>query len=229
MAAMTYLELCNRLRNKVGISGPALTAVTGLTGESQRVVNWIDEAWVNIQEVHTTWDWMLKEVSFTTTASQSRYTPTECNVTDLSEWKKDSFRTYITSVGVASEVFLSDLPWDRYRDTYLYGNMRNTTGRPISISVYPPDKSLNLGLTPDSIGYTVVGEYYKEPVHLVAASDTPDMPNKFHMLIVYRAMMYYGSYESAPEVYSEGQTAYNEMVRRLNNEQIQDVTLGTFA
>ena len=169
---------------------------------------------------------MRKDVSFTTSDGQSKYTPAQCGVTDLGTWKLDSFRTYITSVGVASEVFLGELDYDRYRDTYLYGNMRNTKGRPIAIAVTPSDLSLNLGLSPDSIGYTVVGQYYHEPLHFSVDADTPTFPSKYHMIIVYRAMMYYGAYEAAGDVYNEGLSAYNELVRKLNNEQLQDVTLG---
>lgn len=227
MATMNFLQLVNRIKQKVGIPGADLTTVQGVTGEFSRLKNWVDEAWVAIQEIHPDWDWMRKNVSFTTTPSQSSYTPVQCGVTDLGKWKIDSFRTYITDVGVPSEVFLGELDWGLYRDTYLYGNMRNVTGRPISIAVGPSDLSLNLGLTPDTIGYTVVGEYFKEPVHLSADSDVPDFQGKYHMLIVYRAMMFYGSFESAPEVYADGLQNYNEMVRRLNNEQLQDVTLGS--
>jgi len=225
--AMTNLQLVNKLIQKAGVSGGAITTCQNQTGEPGRCVAWIDEAWVSIQEIHPNWDWMRKDVSFTTTDGQSSYTPAQCGVSDLGEWKLDSFRTYITSVGVASEVFLGELAYDRYRDTYLYGNMRNVKGRPISIAVGPSDLSLKLGLTPDSVGYTVNGQYFQEPQHLVNDADVPSFQSKYHMLIVYRAMMYYGAYEAATEVYQEGQTNYNDLVRRLNNEQLQDVTLGS--
>lgn len=224
--AMTYLQLCNRMRQKSGISGGDLATCQNQTGEMGRVVSWIDEAYSAVQMIHENWDWMRKTVSFTTTDGKSSYTPAECGVNDLGVWKQDSFRTYITTTGVASEVFLSTLPYDNYRDTYLYGNMRNTKGRPISVAVGPSDLSLNLGLTPDSVGYTVVGEYFHEPKHLVNDADTPSFPSKYHMIVVYRAMMYYGMYEAATEVYQEGLSAYNELVRKLNNDQLQDVTLG---
>lgn len=225
--AMTNLQLCNKLIQKCAISGGSIATIANQTGEMARVIAWIDEAYQAIQRIHSNWDWMRRDVSFTTTAGKSKYTPAECGASDVATWKMDSFRTYITSVGVASEVFLGELEYDRYRDTYLYGNMRNTTGRPIAIAVTPGDLSLNLGLTPDSIGYTVVGQYFHEPLTFTADGDVPTFPSKYHMIIVYRAMMYYGSYEAAGDVYNEGLNAYNELVRKLNNEQLQDVTLGS--
>lgn len=225
MASMTYLQLCNKLIEKCGITGGSLASVTGQTGEAARVVGWVNEAYVNIQEVHSTWSFLRRNVSFTTTDGKGSYTPAECGVTDLADWKMDSFRRYITSVGVRSEVFLGEIPYDQYRNTYLYGNLRLTTGDPISISV-GPDLSLNLGLIPGSVGYTVVGEYFREPYDLVNASDTPVFPARYHMLVVYRAMMMYGMYEAAQEVYAEGLALYNSMIRRLSRDQLEDVILG---
>lgn len=225
--AMTYLELCNKLIQKCAISGGELTAVTGLTGESGRVVAWIDEAYSAIQMIHPNWNWMQKDYSFETIEGQSSYTPAQCGITDFGEWKPDSHRSYITSVGVASEDFLRDMEYDAFRNTYLFGNMRLTQGRPLHVSVSPANSSLNLGLTPDSIGYTVGGQYYHEPLHLVEVADTPTLPSKYHMIVVYRAMMYYGAYEAASDVYNEGSSAYNELVRKLNNEQLQDVEAGS--
>jgi len=224
--AMTYLQLANKLIQKSGVSGGAISTCQNQTGEPGRVVSWIDEAWMDIQEIHPNWDWMRRDVSFQTTAAQSSYTPAQCGVSDLGIWDLDTFRTYITSVGVASETFLGKIDYGRFRDTYQYGNMRNVVGRPIAITSNPKDLSLILGLTPDSTGYTCVGQYYQEPQHLTADSDTPAFPSKYHMMVVYRAMMMYGSYEAANEVYQEGKFNYDIMARRLNNEQLQDVSVG---
>lgn len=226
MAALTYLQLAQKLQQKCGVSGSPMTTCQGQTGENARIAAWIDEAYLNIQQVHATWQWMRKVVTFDTIDGQYSYTPAQCGVTDLAEWKMNSFRRYIVSVGVRSEVFLSEIEYDTFRDVYIYGNMRLVTGDPISIS-QGPDMSLNLGLTPGSVGYTVVGEYYKEPVSLVDDTDTPEFPARFHMLCVYRAMMMYGMYQAANEVYQEGLSLYNAMIRRMNRDQLEDVTIGS--
>ena len=222
---MNYLALCNSLKSKVGISGADLTAVSGLTGESARLASWINEAYLNIQMAESHWNWMRSPLSFQTVAGQGAYTPAQCGVTDLGDWKMDSFRRYITDTGVRSELFLTPISYDNYRDTYLFGNLRLSYNDPRYIA-QAPDRSLNLGMIPGDVGYTVVGEYYHAPVELTLATDTPAMPSQYHMIVVYRAMMMYGMFEAAPEVVQEGTSLYTTMLRRLLRDQMVDVTVG---
>lgn len=219
----TYLQLCNSLIRKCGISGGNLTTAQSQTGEAGRVTAWIDEAYVNIQLAFPNWDWLRTTCSFDTTTGQGSYTPVQCGITDFGGWKQDSFRRYITSVGTKSETFLSQIPYDNYRDTYLFGAMRSSYSSPLVIA-FAPDLSINLGMIPDSVGYTVVGEYYRQPLHLVNDLDTPLFPAMYHDIVVYRAMMMYGMYEAASEVASEGERLYTAMLRRLVRDQMPDVT-----
>ena len=220
---MNYLQLSQSLMQKCGISGSGLTTVTGQTGEAGRVTSWINEAYLNIQLAEPTWNWMRNQLSFVTTSGKYAYTPAECGVTDLGGWKMNSFRRYITSTGVRSEAYMTDIKYDAFRDTYLFGNMRLSTGDPRYIAE-GPDLTLNLGLIPGDVGYTVVGEYYRAPSAMVLSADLPLMPAQFHMIVVYRAMMMYGMYESAAEVLQEGQQLYSAMLRRLMRDQMDDVS-----
>jgi hypothetical protein len=223
----TYLQLCNTLITKAGISGSQLGTTLNQTGEMGRVVNWINEAWLEIQELSDTWDWLAKDFTFNTTTGQSAYTLAQIGITDFASWNKQSFRVYFTSVGVRSEVFLEWLDWPQYRDTYLYGNLRLTTGMPLHIARRPEDQSLNLGLSPDANGYTIVGRYFSQPTTFTADSDTPSMPARFHNLIVYRAMQMYGKYEAASEVLQAGYDQFKPMMKRMQKDQMEPITVGT--
>lgn len=222
---MNYLALVNSTVQKCGVSGGPLTDVTGLTGEMARIAAWVNEAWTNIQLAKPNWNWMRNTFSFVTTTAQSTYTPAQCGISDYGWWKQDSMRAYVTSVGFGNEMFLDEIEYDAWRDTYLFGTRRLTYARPNSVAI-GPDQTLNLGPLPDSTGYTIVGEYFRSPVTLSAKTDTPAMPVQYHMAIVYAAMMLYGRYESAPEVYAEGQDKYNAMMRRMARDLAPDVTVG---
>jgi hypothetical protein len=229
MAAMTYLQLCQKLVEKCGISGAGPTSVIGQTGEMKRVIGWINEAYLHIQELHPDWKWMRGSASFSTIANQQAYTPAQCGVTDFAEWDvstgRNTFRLYQTSVGYGSEIWLQYLPYDDFRDYMQYGAQRNVTGKPLYMTVNPA-KSILLGYTPDSTDYTTVGDYYKTPGDLAADADVPLMPARFHMLIVYKAMQIYASYESAPEVMSEGRTEYRTMKRHMEKSQLPELIMG---
>lgn len=226
---MNYLQLCQRMVQKSGIAGSGPTSVTGQTGELARVVNWISEAWLNIQEERNDWQWMRRSVSFSTIAQQGSYTPAQCGITDLARWAMDTnyctFRSYVTAQTTRSEIFLSYMPYETFRDTYLYGAMRTSYSRPVAITV-APDKSIVLGLAPNDTSYTITGDYFRTPTSLTANSDTPEMPERFHLLIIYRAMMYYADYEQDAYLRQTSEAEYNKMLRRMTNEQLPEFTGG---
>jgi hypothetical protein len=223
----TYLQLVNQLAVKCGvtITGGQLTSLTGLVGEPARLAAWINEAWQNIQLAKPNWNFMRSTFSFTTTTGQPTYTPVQAGISNYGWWKMDSMRCYVTSVGVGNEMFLDEVDYDAWRDTYLFSTRRLTYSRPQSVAI-GPDQTLNLGPLPDASGYTILGEYYTGPVSLVNATDVPSMPTQYHLAIVYRAMMMYGAYESAPEAYNEGRDLYNAMFRRMARDLSPDMQLG---
>lgn len=115
--------------------------------------------------------------------------------------------------GMKTEIFMSPMDYEAWRDTYLYGALRTVTTRPIAIAV-APDKSLCLGPV-SAAGYTVLGDYYSTPSSMSADTDTPAMPTQYHMAIVYKAMQSYGMYEGAQEVVARGQQEYDRIMRHL--------------
>jgi hypothetical protein len=52
------------------------------------------------------------------------------------------------------------------------------------------------------------------------------MPEHLHQVIVYKAMEYYGLFESAPEVLSRARTGYSALKGQLEREQLPAVYLG---
>lgn len=221
MAALTYLQLCNRLVEKAGITGGTLSSVVGQQGESARVVNWINEAYLNIQELHRDWLWMQADVSFQTAPNQGAYTPAQIGLTDFASWVDDSFRSYLTSAGTPAEQFLQPMDYPDFRDVYLFGAQRTQFNQPEVLAV-GPDKSLIFGPVPDAQGYTITGKYYRAPSDLVGNASVPLLPARFHMLIVYEAMKSYGLYEAASETIAEGERQYNRMLQRLTMDQLPE-------
>jgi hypothetical protein len=229
VALMTRLQIVQRLREKTGGAGSGPSSTIGQTGEALRQVNWCDEAWLEIQTLSEDWKWMRKEFSFPTTIGKIAYLPTatagEALVSDFGRWHDDTFRIWRTSTGRADEQFL--VPWDYecWRDTFDFGLESTRQSRPMVWTERPADSAILLGGTPDAV-YTVAGQYQSAPVALATNDATPGMPAKFHMLIVYKAMMYAGSYDAAPEVYAEGRDAYDRMLAMLQADQLEQIGFG---
>lgn len=224
---MNFLQLVNRARVECGVSGPALTTLVGVNpaSENGRIIGWVQQAWIDVQASKEDWLFMREPFTFQTVAQQWQYNPaTDCGLTDFANWKRDSFRASTAGANYGDEQLLNYMDWGQYRNLYQYANMRNTYQRPVVASVMP-NKDLALGAIPDQ-AYVIDGEYYTQPVTLTADTDTMLIPSRFEMIVVYRAMTYYGGYEAAPEVLSRGMQEYSRMYMRLDIDQLPTVTSG---
>jgi hypothetical protein len=219
VAALTFLQLVNRTRRECGLGGADLTTLqTGLVAEQTRFKDWVNDAWIDVQLMRSDWLWMRGTFSFSTVPGITEYTPADAGVTDLGDWVRRTFRCHTTSVGTADEQILPFMDYDTWRDVYQFANMRDTTGRPVVLSILP-DRSLGVGPVPD-LDYTVSGEYHRAPVSLSADADTPSgttnpMPERYQMLVVYRAMQAYGVFSAAPELVDRGARQERRLLQQL--------------
>jgi hypothetical protein len=305
---MNFLQIVNRVRQNCGVASADLTTVLSQSGENQRIINWVNESWLDIQAMRQDWLWMRKDFAFPTVAGQTAYTPIQIGLSDFGLWARDSFRNYanpISSISIAtpcvislqanrlisgdtvkfstssalptgltagvtyfvvnpttdtfqvaliaggtainttgtqsgihkissnntqsfvglnSEIFMDYMDYDIWRDNYQYGALRAMATRPNTVTINPA-KSLELGPIAD-IGYTVVGEYYATPTELALDVDIPALPIKFHLAIVYAAMIRYGMYEAASEVIQQGQTEYAKWKQRILADQLPEFQTG---
>lgn len=218
---MNFLQLVQRLARDTGVAGTGPSTVVGQSGDSGRLVNWISSAWTDIQTIHPDWQWMRASASFATIDGQATYTPAQCGVTDFGAWDRNSFRNYDTAAGTSSEIFMTYQEYEIWRDEYQMGSMRSVRTRPYQVTITPA-KAIGLGPTPTS-GYTVIGDYYTVPTEMTLDSDTPSLPTQYHMAIVYRAMMFYGAYHAANEVYQHGQTEFKRIMARITTDRLPDI------
>ncbi len=215
---MNFLEACQRTVELCGIPGTGPTTVVGQTGEYKRVVNWVRQSWIDIQNRYDHWDFMRAALSYQTVVGQGEYTLAQMNATDLRTLSKtDTLRAYLTATGVGDEQYLVPWDWQSFRDSYLYG--LHVNARPVVFSVNPQNKAMNLGEKPDDI-YTIAGVYYRNAVVLAADGDIPALPLQFHEIIPYRAMLKYSGYEAAPEVKQEARENYDQLLSDLCEDQL---------
>lgn len=233
---MNRLALVQRLAVECAV-GSTPSGTTSQSGESARLVNWIDQAWAEIQTKYDDWEWMRSSnvlgagASFVTVAAQASYPlgsgggTVGVTAANFGKWKAGTFRLYLTSAGTSNETELEDIRFDYWRDVYMLGANRSVTTRPTAIAI-GPNKSLCLG-PPPTVGYTVTGDYYVAPSAMAVDADLPTgLPAQFHMAIVYLAMTYYAGYEAAPEVLSRGQGGYEKLMRQLSMDDAPEISFG---
>lgn len=220
---MTYLGLVSRLRRECGVTGSNPATVSTLSGEMLRLSNYVNQAWMDIQTLHSDWEFMKQDVSFVTQAGKQKYSTIEMQVASFGKYKQDSFTIY-TFGDPTDERPLPFLDYDDFRYMFMYGSRRTSTNKPVCFSLNG-QKDFMLGETPDK-QYQISGEGYAMPTEMVNDTDRPAMPGKFHMAIVYGAMMLYGQYEAAPEVHGMGEAQYSKIIAKLANDQLPEMRFG---
>ena len=204
---MTFLELCQALRREVGASGTGPANVEGQTGEYARLVEYIRNEWVRIQERHQRWNFSWAEGSIEVEPSFREYDlPADVAVVD-----HDTL--YL------GDTHLNVVDWRQFREDF-----RKPSGAEVRRVSFAPNGQLYLESHPKATG-DLTFEYWKTPQVLVANNDVPRAPSVYHMAIVYAAMGQYGLYENAPEVVQQAQNNYAGIYQEMVNRELPGVKI----
>lgn len=251
---LTFLDMLQRLHLETGTSGTSPGAVSGQADQITRLTMWLSSAWVDIQMANPDAAFLRQSITFALSNGVYAYSPqtiftgsapaTNGYTVDeyFGHWKLDTARIYTTASGTNDEFPIEEIEYDRWRDEYLLGALRNSRTRPIVVADGPLGHELYLGPVPNG-NYTMSTDFFLSPQPLIADTDTPSgvlnqifygnlvgtgfkVPSQYNMMIVYKAMMDYGSYEGAPEVYNRGELGYNKIAKRLSMKERPVVKTG---
>lgn len=216
---MDNLALCQALRREAGVAGSGPTSVVGQTGMLEKLVKWIDLAWTDIQISRPNWQFMNSEFTFDTIAEQRDYTAAGAGITDLKLWDTGSFLIYEKSVGESDQNVLPSLDYARWRNEYRAQMNARADERPQTSTVLA-NNSIRFEPRPDKI-YTVDGEYKRSTQFFTANDDVPTgLSEDFHMMIVWKALMYYADDQNAGDALDKAIEGYNPLLYRLELEQL---------
>ena len=211
----TYLDFVQRSAQECRLANFPTTTI-GQVGQALDFCLWVNETWKEIQNRHPDWHWMKVDLSFVTVGGTRVYTP----VSNVDSYKRDSFRYYHTTTGLASEIPLPYVEYDRWRNAYEIGSLRSVQTVPQVITITP---SKSLAINTPLAGYTIIGEAFRAQTQFAADGDTTDLPEKYRMLIVYGTMMKYGAQKNASDVYSFGEQAFEKLMRKMEMRYLPEV------
>ena len=215
---MTFVEMLERYRVECGVSGSPITDVTMVRGEHLKLRGWLKDAWLDIQSDQSgRWEFLRASSSYTIALNSSLLAISEWAAGTVNRWKIDSFRMADFGLPRARSVQLHYVDYDQFIAGV--GLDVGTTGRPLYFTVRPGDKAILVAPTADA-AYTLYYDYWSEPVELEDNGDTMPLHRKFHMLPIYRAMRDYGYFEAAPEVLARAVEKYDELIFKLELEQL---------
>ncbi|MGZ5078609.1 MAG: phage adaptor protein [Usitatibacter sp.] len=210
---MTFLELVRRAHQEGGIAGSGPTSVDNQTGMALKLVDWVREAWIDIQALWPNWKFLRKKETRTLTVNKREYAlVADLNLPTVRKWNKEL-------------LFIRDPAGTRYRLTLLefdefekkYASF--LPGMPTEFTI-TPDFTVAFNATPDK-AYTVDLNFWMTGERLEEGTDVPSIPEDYHMTIVWLAVIRYASHEGAPQVKTDALQFYSAALRRLEADQLE--------
>jgi len=226
---VTFLELVRELQLKGGVAGPTIVTTVGQTGLTNRLVGFITNAWQEIQLMRNDWLFMKTEASKVLVVGQSLYgVQLDWGLTDVRKFDPKDWR--IENLLITNDkAFMGVLSYPRWREKY-GANIGPSNARPSELTeiynaaAYPSQKAIQFNAMPD-LAYQVTFSYEKiatilsADVSPTADAQVPSMPADYHMAIVWKALEYYGYYESAGEVIAQAQRQFAVLNRAMTSTQ----------
>jgi len=221
----TFLQICQDTLRESGISGAGPVTVTATKPVMEyRIINWVRQAWLDIQEYRDDWPWMRKEFTLETVADKQRYTLADLGLGDMEKWDFSGASIYKTADGRSGENILGSTTYDNWWNFHRVGERQNAN--PALIFTDPTNDDLLLFPTPDDV-YTISLRYHRMPQILVDNTDVPLLPtnNAWLDIIKWRALWYYAFYDNAPELLEVATERYDSMLHALDNRYGSDIAI----
>lgn len=219
---MNLLELAQRTKRESGRTGPAPTALVGSSAADRQLFDWVSDAWQTLQTDAHEWLWMRQQINAPLTPTIGTYAGTDLLATDFGRFRSPSrdytVRAYV--VGTPSQLWrLQHITLDRFRERFVDADVED--GPPQFWTLDEVGRLL-LGPAPDQ-GYFVKADYYIEPTTLAADADEPEMPERFHMMLVWRAVAEVAMFDAAPELLARARNNYETWFSRLVLDQTEPI------
>lgn len=215
---MKFVELADAVRREGGISGGKITTCQAdRVGELERVVNWVRDAWRDIQTMYTNWQFLYHEASHPIPQYTGVIYPPEFAARQVADWGACSFRIARSGHGRHRSDPILPEHYQTFRDHMM--DPPNRYGRPDRLAIHPRGESIHLTPAADQ-EYELFYDYWRVPQELVEDDDEPVMPDRFHMLIVWEALQRYGGYEVAPDVIDRASARSQQLLSALIHDQL---------
>jgi len=201
----TFLQLCEQLREEVGVQG-TISTTANQTGMHLRLINYIKKANRKIQRRKANWKFLWTEWSIAAAAELTA--PDGLAMFDQTSWWLDA--------GTADAAQLQYVDYKDWRD--FYRHQYGETNQPAYVTIKPNGKVVLLP-EPDNT-YTLTVDYWRKPVELVDNSQVSLIPEEFHDIIVAQAKVYFAEKNHDTGLYQSAMIEHEDHYRELKAAQL---------
>jgi hypothetical protein len=174
--------------------------VTGQPKIITDLIGAVSQAWIRIQNMHDG-AWRFQRVTLTPVAlviGQNVYDVTAApfSLSDFDRWDTDSFVLYTSGSTDKQSVTYKQYPqW-----VLDYRLATFTSGRPSAVTD-PSASTLRFNALPD-VAYLFTGDYRRSVQTLALNTDTPRLPSRHHMAIVWEALRWFAQDRGKDTLYN---------------------------
>jgi hypothetical protein len=208
---MTFLELCQTVRQEVGVSGTGPTTVLNQEGQLKVIVDFVAASDFEVQVLWEDWDFLWAQYSSTLATGVKE--PVLQKPTDLGTWDTRSFYLNYTS---DDSTHLDPLSYVDWRTNFRQGTQTNFTPTYIIVN---PNQNIFVNPPPDA-AYTITADYWKTPTRMAANATVSPIPEQFHRIIVARAKTMWAEREEAPDILISASAEYADLLDKLESSQL---------
>lgn len=227
---MDYLKMVKRLVQELGTELPekvtsvAVTPATAYGDTTQHInncVTWINQAWIELQEDQTDWNFMRKQGTFPLIEGQSDYDIIlQPGLEDY-----DGIRPFV-AIQDSRYIWVVDgstSPSTKHgcyyvKPEHFFGFFNKNAapeGQPNRYT-FKSNGCILFHPIPHSNSMAAEFRYQRAVEELVADTDTPTgLPPKYHMDIVYRAMEYYSGYDETDPQWKRAAVRKRKMENKM--------------
>ena len=209
---MNFLQMCQQARQKSQIPGTGPTTVADQVGKQADVVQAVKDAWREIQMMHEkSWEFLKKASVGNTVVGRTEYT-----MADLSLERPAD----IQHVLVDGE----PVRFEHWEDLVRRTSHLDDKGAPGYWTV-TPDNKVKLFPEPDDT-YELLFVYIQRPSELENNTDVPEIDERFHWAIVWKAVMDITIDESDATLYQKAFEKFDNAFSHLENHYLSAIKLG---
>ena len=199
---MTFLQLCQIVRQECGVQGQGPSSVVGQTGLLKRIVDWVAAADILIQSKHSDWDFLWTEYTQDTVIGSD----TLVKPNDFGMWDRESFAAGRGTVDGRPLTLVDYKDWRQ--NNYLKANQL-----PTAITIAP---NSNLRLTqPADCTCEIYACYWKAPTLMTTNAEVPPYPERFQRATIARAKMWFFEDQEAWDNFKLAKDEFEEWMIKL--------------
>lgn len=219
----TYLQLVQKAVRKSGAKVDVPSTIVSATGIDELFVEWVQDAWKDIQLEHLSWSWRVaRDTLLSITSSTDEYAMPSA----LESVDRRTFSVYKVIADESPLHFINYHYWRYHLDKLSPA----ASAKPINFTI-TPDDILAFYPKPDQ-NYTVRFDGLNK-VEILDDTDNSDTPTgiraEYHDGIMWRAVMYYAAHMEDGAKLQEAQDRFRSYKKYFEEREQEDVTIDTTA